>query len=182
VAMDEKNIKNEITKIFQFSNSQDELFDNFRTAIDQKIKDLTLYKTLLWNKALSVDEILMFTEKICREIPEFCFDIYLSVAKILDANSFYGNNKETAFEYIKKAAASEKNSTEPYAIVSEMYNKELNIPSLDKIVSFFEDGLNHVKEKSKLCFILARIYGKIGDIKKGKSYQKKGEEYLEKGE
>jgi len=180
--MDEKNIKNEITKIFQFSNSQDELFDYFRIAMDHNINDLALYKTLLWNKALSVDEILMFTDKICREIPGFCFDIYLTVAKIVDSNSFYGSNKDIAFDYIKKAAASKKNSTEPYESVSEMYNKELNIPHFDKIVAFFEEGLNQVKEKSKLCFILARIYGKVGDIEKGKNCQKRGEEYLEKGE
>lgn len=180
--MDENNTKNEIAKVFQLSNSQDELFDNFRTAIDQKIKDINLYNTLLWNKTLSVDEMLMFAEKICKEIPGFCFDIYLSVAKILDSNSFYGNNKEIAFDYIKKAAASEKISIEPYIIVSEIYNKELDLPSFNKIVAFFEDGFLHVKEKSKLSFILARLYGKIGNIEKGKSYQKKGEEYLERGE
>ncbi len=180
--MEAKKLHKEIVKVFQFSNSQDDLFDNFRIAIDKRIKDITLYNALLWNKALSINEILMFAEKICKEIPEFCLDIYLSVAKILDSNSLYGNNKESAFDYIKKAASSEKNSIEPYIVISEMYNKELNLPPFDQITVFFENGFHLVKEKSKLSFLLARLYGKIGDIETGKSYQKKGEEYLEKGE
>ena len=180
--MKTKNHRAEIGKVFQFSNSQDELFDNFRIAIDQKIKDIALYNALLWNKTLSIDEVLMFAEKICREIPEYCFDIYLSVAKILDSNSLYGSNKDASFDYIKKAALSEKDSVEPYIIISEMYNKELNLPPFDKIETFFENGFYCVKEKSKLSFILARLYGKIGEIEKGKRCHKRGEEYLQKGE
>lgn len=180
--MKNKEVQKEIEKIFQFSNSQDELFDNFRIAIDQKIKDIALYNSLLWNKALSVDEVLMFAEKICKEIPGFCFDIYLSVAKVLDANPLYENDKETAFNFIVKAATSGQDSIEPYVIISEMYNKELNTPPFDKIAAFFENGFLNVREKSKLSFLLARLYGKIGDVETGRKYQKKGEEYLEKGE
>lgn len=180
--MENKNLHMEIGKVFQFSNSHDDLFDYFRASIDKKIKDIALYNSLLWNKALSVDEILMFAEKICKEIPEFCFDIYLSVAKILDSKSMYEENKDAAFNYIQKAALSEKDSVEPYIAVSEMYSKELNIPPFDKIESFFESGFHNVKEKSKLCFVLARLYGKIGNVKKGRIYQNKGEEYLENGE
>ncbi len=180
--METKNQKMEIGKSFQFSNSQDELFDNFRIAINQKIRDIALYNALLWNKALSTDEIKMYAEKICKEIPEFCFDIYLSVAKILDSNSLYGNNKESAFGYIKKAAAHDKTSIEPYIIISEMYSKELDLPPFDNIIRFFENGLHDVREKSKLSFLLARLYGRIGDIEKGKSYQKRGEEYQRNGE
>lgn len=180
--METKNLPKEIGKVFQFSNSQDELFDNFKTAIDQKIKDIALYNALLWNRALSADEILMFAEKICREIPEFSFDIYLSVAKILDSNSLTGDNKNTAFDYIKKASLSEKDSIEPYIAVSEMYSKELDTPPLDKIEAFFINGFRHVKEKSKLSFVLAKLYGKIGNLEKGRIYKEKGEEFLEKGE
>ena len=180
--MKTKNHRAEIGKVFQFSNSQDELFDNFRIAIDQKIKDIALYNALLWNKTLSIDEVLMFAEKICKEIPDFCFDIYLSVAKILDSNSLYINNKETVFNYIKKAALIEKSSIEPYVIISEMYNKEYDTPPFDEIASFFENGFHHIKEKSRLSFLLARLYGKAGYIEKGRIYQKKGEEYLERGE
>jgi hypothetical protein len=176
------NITKEIGRIFQFSNSQDELFDNFRVAIERKIKDLALYNALLWNKTLSVDEILMFAEKICKEIPEFSFNIYLTVAKILDTNPQYENKKEIAFGFIKKAAASDHGSIEPYIIISEMYDEELNIPPLEQVADFFENGFRYVKERSKLSFLLAKLYGKTGDIETGKKYQKRGEEYLENGE
>ena len=180
--MDNPDIKRKILKTFQTSNSSDELFDNFRIAINQKIKDLDLYNILLWNKALSNDEIAMYAEKICKEIPEFCCKIYLAVAKILDSVSIYGNRKEMAFDYIKKAASCDKTSTEPYVIISEIYNKELNLPPFKKIASFLENGIGVVDEKSKLNFILARLYGKIGDVEKGKGYQKRGEEYKKNGQ
>ena len=180
--MDKKNLKNEIRRVYQFSNSKDDLFDNFRTAIDQKIKDLALYNTLLWNKTLPVDEILMFAEKICKEIPEFCFDIYLSVAKILDTKPPYEDNKVIAFNFIKKAAAYNKNSSEPYVLTAEIYNKEFDVPPFGQIADFLENGIQKVREKSKISFLLARLYGRIGDVETGKKYQKKGEEYLERGE
>ena len=63
-----------------------------------------------------------------------------------------------------------------------MYNKELNLPPFETVANFFENGFNHVKEKSKLSFLLARLYGRIGDIETGKKYQKRGEDYLEEGE
>ncbi len=180
--METKSLDKEIGKVFQFSNSQDELFDNFGIAINKQIKDIALYNALLWNKALSIDEIIMFAEKICKEIPEFSFDIYLTVAKILDANSLYGQNKEKAFGYIKKAAKSDNASIEPYIIISEMYNKEYDLPPFDKVVDFIENGFQNVKEKSRLSFLIAKLYGRIGDIETGRVYQKRGEEYLEKGE
>lgn len=174
-------IKNEIINVFQTSNSPDDLFDNFRIAIDRKVKDLDLYIALLWNKALSKDEVLMFVEKIYREFPEFGCSVYLTAAKILDSSSLYGTNKELAFGYIKKAAAADKTSVEPYNIVSEIYNKELNIPPFKNIISFLESGIDLVEDKSRLYFILAKLYGKIGDIEKGRKYQKRGEEYQKGG-
>jgi hypothetical protein len=180
--MDNPDIKRKILKTFQTSNSPDELFDNFRIAINQKIKDVDLYNVLLWNKVLSNDEIIMYAEKICKEIPEFCCKIYLAVAKILDSVSIYGNYKEMSFDYVKKAALCDKTSIEPYIIISEMYNKELNLPPFEKVVGFLEKGIGFVDKKSKLNFILAKLYGKIGDIERGKNYQKKGEEHKKNGQ
>jgi hypothetical protein len=175
------DIVKDIEKTFSTSNSPDELFDSFRVAINQKIEDLDLYKILLWNKALSNDEIAMYAEKICREIPQFSLDIYMAVAKILDSASSF-RNKEKAFEYIKKAAASDKLSLKPYVFISEIYNKELDLPPFDRIANFIEEGLLNVEEKSKLNFILARMYAKIGNVEKGKIYQKRGEEYKMNGQ
>ena len=66
--------------------------------------------------------------------------------------------------------------------VSEMYNKEYDLPPFDNVVDFIENGFHNVKEKSKLSFLLAKLYGRIGDIETGRGYQKRGEEYLRKGE
>jgi hypothetical protein len=180
--MKNKYLKKEIEKIFQSSNLQDKIFDNFRIAIDNNIRDLSLYNTLLWNKALSEDEILMYAEKISKEIPDFSQDIFLSVAKILDSASIYGNNKEKAFGYIKKAAAADKTSIEPYMAVTEIYSKEFDLPPFVDVVNFIEEGFKNIQEKSRLSFLLARLYGKIGDIEKGKNCQKRGEEYQRNGE
>ena len=174
------DINKDIEKTFSTSNSPDELFDTFRLAIDQKIEDVDLYKILLWNKVLSSDELGMFSEKISKEFPNFSSEIYLAVANVLDSGSTY-KNKELAFVYIKKAAAG-KSSIKPYEIASELYNKELNLPDFDRIVNFMEEGFQYVEEKSRLSFIIAKLYGKVGDIEKGKSYKIKGEEYKMNGQ
>jgi len=62
--------KKYLENIFRNSNSPDELFDTFKIAIDRRIQDSSIYRLLLWNKALSPDEIMMFAEKICKENPE----------------------------------------------------------------------------------------------------------------
>lgn len=172
-----KDIKKDVIKIFKTSNSSDELFDTFRTVIDQKIKDEDLYKTLLWNKALSTDERLMFTEKICKEIPEFCFKIYLALGEILESTSFYGKNKEKAFQYAKKAADYNKSSNEPYLFAAEMYNAEFNLPAFDSLVEFIDEGIKQVKNKDKLYFALSALYRKQKNYEKEKYYQKKGEDF-----
>ena len=180
--MKKTEINSEILKVFQTSNSPDLLFDTFRAAIDKKVNDIDMYTALLWNKALSNDEIIMYAEKICKEIPEYKSKIYLTVAKIFDSTSLYGDNKELSFNYIKKAAAAEETSIEPYIVLFEIYNKELNLPPFEKIANFLEQGVEFVNEKSKLNFMIARLYGKVGQIEKGKNYQKIGEEYQRKGQ
>ena len=112
----------------------------------------------------------MYAEKICKEIPEYRNKIYLAVAKIFDSASLYGDYKDLSFNYIKKAAAADETSVQPYVILFEIYNKELNLPSFEKIETFLEQGVEFVNEKSRLNFLIARLYGKVGDIKKGRNY------------
>src|SRR3990172_13343979 len=94
--------KQEIEQIFRTSSSPDELFDAFRIAISSKIKDSEFYKTLLWNKALSTDEISMFSEKVCREFPDLCFPVYFAVGQIFSSISFYGKHLEKAMLFFRK--------------------------------------------------------------------------------
>ena len=92
----------EIEFIFSNSNSADELFDAFHIAISEKIRDEELYKKLLWNKALSADEISMFAEKISHDFPELSFNIFFWTAQVFESISNYGEYHNHAFKYFKK--------------------------------------------------------------------------------
>jgi len=177
----EESVKKDIEEIFRCSNSSDELFDAFSTAIDLKIKDEELYNILLWNKVLSVDEIRMYAEKLCKEFPDLCFKVYYDVGKILEAASVYGKNLDTAMLYFIKAAKANPSSLLPYTAVAAMYNKELNLPSFDKVTSFLLEGMELVERKSKICFTLVNLYKKKGVREKEKKFQKLGEKYQKEG-
>jgi tetratricopeptide (TPR) repeat protein len=175
------DIKKYVETVFRCSNSPDELFDAFRTAIENKLKDEGLYKILLWNKSLSVDEIGMYAEKLCREYPDLCFKIYYDVGKILEATSVYGSNLDLALHYYKKAAASEPSSFLPYTAAAAMYNKDLNLPGFETLTGFLIKGMDSVERKSKICFNLVNLYKKRGNREKERAYQKLGEKYQREG-
>ncbi len=171
----------EIEHVFKTSNSPDELFDVFRIAIDSKIKDLELYKTLLWNKALSADEIIMFGEKICSEFPDFAFRIYLWIGDIFETTSIYGEYYNKAFDYYLKASKKNPCDHEPIISICNMFNKELNIPKLEKVIKVCHDALNNLELKSAVCFALAKIYRNMGDIENFKTYMQMGEKFQREG-
>jgi tetratricopeptide (TPR) repeat protein len=177
----EKFIKRDIETVFRCSNSSDELFDAFRAAIESKVKDEELYKILLWNKALSVDEIRMFAGKLCREYPELSFRIYYDVGKILEASSVYGSNLDLALQYYKKAAEANPGSFLPHTAAAAMYNKDLNLPKFEKVTEFLQQGMESVERKSKICFTLVNLYKKRGNREKEKKFQKLGEKYQREG-
>ncbi|MDR3626819.1 MAG: hypothetical protein P4L45_08290, partial [Ignavibacteriaceae bacterium] len=137
--MDSK-LKLELEEIFRNSNSPDELFDTFRVAIERKIYDEELYKILLRNKALSVDEISMFAEKICREFPDISYNIYYCVGQLLESISTYGKHNERALQYFEKASIINPEAAEPYLAIAKMYNSELNVPGFEIIAKLIEDG------------------------------------------
>ncbi len=169
--------KKDVEHIFLNSSSSDELFDAFRAAIENKIKDVALYKSLLWNKALSPDEISMFSEKICTEFPDICFKIYYAVGQILESISVYGIYHERAMNYFKKAAKANPASHEPYVAIAKIYNYELDCPKFKNVVKALEQGIEIAHLKSKVCFALSNIYKKTGDKEKEKFYQAMGEKF-----
>ena len=178
--MDSK-LKQDLEEIFRTSNSPDELFDTFRVAIERKIHDEELYKILLRNKALSVDEISMFTEKICKEFPDLSYNIYFCVGQLLESISTYGKHNERALQYFEKAANIRPASEEPFLAIAKMYNNELNIPKFETVAKIIEDGIGQVKIKSLLCFALAGLFTKRGDKEKSQEFKKLGESYLREG-
>lgn len=173
--------KKYLENIFRNSDSPDELFDNFRIAINRRIKDSTLYRILLWNKALSPDEIMMFAEKICKVHPVLCYQIYSWVGKIFSSSSVYGEHHEKALEYLRKAARTNPSAHEPYIAIIKLYNVNLNVPDINTIIKTIEKGLGIVDKKSKLCFAISKLYKTTGDSVNAKSYQKLGERYQGEG-
>ena len=178
--MDSK-LKQDLEEIFRTSNSPDELFDTFRVAIERKLHDEELYKILLRNKALSVDEISMFTEKICKEFPDLSYNIYFCVGQLLESISTYGKHNERALQYFEKAANIKPESEEPFLAIAKMYNNELNIPRFETVAKIIEDGISKVRMKSKLCFVLADLLVKRGEKEKSLNFKKLGEIYLKGG-
>jgi hypothetical protein len=170
-------VKKEIEKIFKNSNSSDELFDTFRIAIDEKLTDAELYKTLLWNKALSADEIAMFAKKICKEIPDISYKIYMAAAQIFESLSVYGIYHERAMSHFLLAAKAKPTMHEPYVAIAKMYNSELDVPPFSKVEIAVKNGLDNVHLKSKLCFSLVKLYKKTGNKDEEKYYQNMGERY-----
>jgi len=176
---DEK--KQVIEKIFRDSNSPNDLFDAFRIAISNHIEDPDLYKTLLWNKALSTDEISMFVEKICKEFPEISFNIYLWAGNVFSTSSISGENYSKAFNYFKNALDINEKSSEPYLAISGFYNKELNLPPFEEIIKVLETGLDRVENKSKVCFALSDLYKNVGKKEGAQKYRSLGEQFQRKG-
>jgi hypothetical protein len=177
----DSTLKQDLEEIFRTSSSSDELFDAFRVAIERKIHDEELYKILLRNKALSVDEIAMFTEKICKEFPDLSYNIYFCVGQLLESISTYGKHSERALQYFEKASNISLHSGEPYLAIAKMYNNELDVPKFDIVAKIIEDGIAKVKIKSALCFALAELLNKKGEKDKSLNFKKLGEIYLKDG-
>jgi hypothetical protein len=177
----QENLIKELKNIFLISNSSDELFDAFSLTIKARIREPELYRTLLWNKTLSPEEISMYAEKICREFPDLAFKIYSWVGEIFASISSYGTHHEKAYEYLLKAAEADKKSREPLIAITKLYNKELNIPSFSKVVEAAESGIGVVELKSKLCFAISQLYKRTGNFIKGRDYQRLGERYQREG-
>jgi hypothetical protein len=175
------NLKKDIELIFRNSQSSGELFDYFIKAMNNKINDAGLYKTLLWNRVLSNDEISMYAEKICREFPELSYSIFLWVGQIFEIISEYGKYYDNAIYYYIKASSFDPKSHEPYSAILKLSITELDITRLNELIQIIKQGINSVSKKSILCFGLSDIYNKIEDLENKIFYQKLGEKYRREG-
>ncbi len=174
-------LKQSLENIFRTSNSPDELFDAFRVAIDRKFNDQELYKVLLRNSALSIDEISMFAGKICKEFPDMSYSIYYCVGQLLSSISSYSKHHEEALRYYLRAASKNPIAYEPYLAIAKMYNSELNVPRFEVVIQIIADGIALVNFKSPLCFALADLYKLVGDVEREQNYLTLGELYQQEG-
>ncbi len=146
-------------------------------AIENKIRDEELYKTLLWNKALSTDEITMFAEKICDVFPAYSYNIYLWVGKIFSTTSLIGKHYDKAMNYFLKASEANNKIAEPLLSLAGIYNKELNTPPFEDVVQAIEVRLTKIKDKTTLCFALSDLYRNNGFINEARKYKSLGENH-----
>jgi hypothetical protein len=156
-------IREEIENIFRSSNSSDELFDAFQSALKNKISDVDFYKILLGNPALSTDEIKMYASKLCSEFPDFTFDICMWTADLFLKNIEDYRCIADALAYYKNAAESKPAKHEPYLAAIKLYNYDLEIPTNKQILSMVDKGMPSVDKKSKVFFAMAELYKKLGN-------------------
>ncbi len=155
-----ENLKKELEKIFRESSKPEELFDAFKRAIDNKIEDLSIYKILLGNIALNIDELKMYTEKICTVFPGISSEIYHWSGSIIESDpSNY--NLETAFDYYKQSLDIDSNNLAVYQSLFNLYNPEIDFPPLLSIEKIIEKNLDRVIQKSKYCKTVASFYNKL---------------------
>lgn len=168
-------VKKKIEDIFRNSSSSDELFDAFDEAIKYKIKDFEIYKVLLGNPTLSLDEIKMYTEKLLKELEEKQFQISMWTASIFENYHDDYESLECAISYYQKAIQFNPSSYEPYIGLLKLYNFDINLPTNEKILQIVENGISSIQYKSKIYFALADLYKRLGDIPKEAKYTALGE-------
>jgi tetratricopeptide (TPR) repeat protein len=171
----DSNIINELIYVFNFSNSRDELFDAFSTAVSNKIESLELYQSLLWNPALSKDEIILYASKISSLFPSFSYEIFLLTAEIFEFYACCWDDYLTAMLYYKRAISIKPHDETAYLKLIKLYNKDLQIPPLEEILKTVLEGTEIVKCKSKLYYGLAAMYDKLENTFMKKKYIQMGD-------
>lgn len=174
-----KEIKEKIEYIFRNSSSPDELFDAFAEAIRFRINDIEVYKILLANPALSLDEIKMYAEKLLKEFEDQQFQISMWTAKVFENLQSNFDYLESALHYYTKAIQHKPESYEPFLGMLKLYNYEIELPTNKKILQIIEDNLGPVKIKSKIYFALSNLYRRLGDKQKESKYAALGEKAME---
>jgi tetratricopeptide (TPR) repeat protein len=153
----------EIKKRFTTSEDFNELLDVFQDALEQCITDIEVYRLLFWNHSLSPDELQLFGSKLVKELPALAYDTYMWLANVFAVTYSSYDNFELAMEYYKKAAAAKPADDQPYVDAGECYDPDLNIPPINTLIDFFQQGLKNVKNKKEMCMQLARLYEINGD-------------------
>jgi len=165
-----QEIIRKIEETFRSAHSSNELFDAFQTAINLKVSDLSIYKILIANPALSVDEINMFTKKLINEIPGKKYELLLWTGKVFENHPQNIFNIENTFSIYQQAIFQRPNSHEPLLRLLNLYNHDLKLPTNQKIINLIEKSLAAVDKKSKVYSALAKHYKKCGDSESEKRY------------
>lgn len=171
-------MKVEIEKIFLTSNSNEELFDTFQLAIQNNLDDFELYKTLLANPILSSDEIKLYCHKLCHVFPESSYEYYLWTAQIFECCKSENNCLDYSIDYYYNAAQCNPVKVEPYLMLFNNYNFDVEVATNKKILDLIEEGIKLVDKKSILCRKIAEIYNHKGEVAKTSRFRALAEKYM----
>lgn len=168
----EENIRDYIESSFRTSNSSGELFDALKLAINNKIKDVSLYKILLANPTLSKYELIMFTEKICKDFEHCRYELYLWAAQVFESRTGDYDFTEDSFYFYQKAFLTSPEQHNPLMGAFNLFNYDYEIPANNNILSFINIGVATVMKKSVVYKRLADHFYKVGNKELKVKYQK----------
>lgn len=159
-----------IETAFRNSNDSGDLFDSFQMALSEGIKDFEIYKILLGNPVLSKDEVLMFSDKLCRELKENEYEICMWTAKVLSTRIFEYGCRESSVAYFERAFYNDSENCEPLLKALSLYDTDMNIPINKKILNIVDLGLLSIKHKSKVYYSLSELFKRLGKDEQSNYY------------
>lgn len=161
--MQEENIRDIVESAFRSSDSSGELFDALKLAISYQFEDVALYKILLGNPSLSKYELIMFTEKICKEFENCRYEIYLWAAQVFESRIGDQDFTEDALYFYEKAFLSSPEEHAPLTSALNLFNYEYEVPSNQSILSLVNIGVATVDKKSMVYRKLSEHFRKLGN-------------------
>ena len=163
----------EIRKRFEQSNSFNDIFEAFEQAMQKRIDDIGLYRSLFWNHTLTLEEICMFGEHLAEQIPAVAYDSYMWLANVFAITQSANDNFALAVKYYQKAASSRPAETSPYLDAADCYNHDLNIPSMDVLIEFLKKGSEIVPAPKPLFQRLSIFFELKGNDEMSQFYRRK---------
>lgn len=157
------NLRDIIESSFRESDSSGELFDALKLALSNKIEDVGLYKILLANPSLSKYELIMFTEKICKDFVECRYEIYLWAAQVFEGRTGDKDFTEDSLYFYEKAFITNPEEHTPLMGALNLFNYEYDIPSNNSILSLIDIGVATVEKKSVVYKKLSDHFRKTGN-------------------
>ncbi len=163
-------MKTNVEKIFRGSSSSEELFDAFQYAIKNNAGGIELYKTLLANPALCPDEIKMFAETLSQIFKQESPEIYSWTGKILEGHAKSPCETEESINYFIKSWQNDKTNHNSLVNLINSFNYEMNVPYNNLILSVVNEGITHIKKKSKVYYALSKLYERKGEPELKRKY------------
>jgi hypothetical protein len=159
----EETVRKIVESAFRQSASSGELFDALKLAIKHRIEDVELYKILLGNPSLSKYELIMFTEKICKDFEDCSYEIYLWSARVFESRVGDSDFTEDSLYFYEKAFLSNPEEHSPLIGALNLFNYDYEIPANQSIMSLIDLAIPSVSKKSMVYRSLYEHFKKTGN-------------------